>query len=111
MSCSIMDGKLITLTRGDTLKVQVKILKDGKPYQPKDGDVVRFAMKEDYSEAEPLINKVIPNDTLLLQLDPADTKGLKYRTYVYDIEITFGETGAVDTFIPKGKLTISEEVH
>lgn len=98
----------ISLTRGDTFLAQVTILMDGEPYTPEVGDRVRFAMKRDYKDQAVLIQKTIPNDTLLLRLDPADTKPYAFDDYVYDIEITFAD-GVVDTFI-KGVFTLTEEV-
>lgn len=109
--------KAITLTRGDTLRVKVDILKDDEEYTPVDGDVVRFALKHpdllndksDYQDTTPLILKTIPNDTLILTLDPTDTKSLGFGEYVYDIQITFSD-GTVDTFITAAKFTLTEEV-
>ena len=109
MSCTIT-GKTITLTRGDTLNVQVEILKDDAPYIPEKGDKVRFALKRNYTDDIPLIIKDIPTDTMILTLLPEDTKSLPFDDYVYDIEITFADE-SVDTFIPKGRFRLSEEVH
>lgn len=110
MSFSIQNTK-ITLTRGDTLKARIQINdQDGNPYIPNEGDRVRFAMKANYTDPEPLIVKDIPIDTLLLILDPEDTKPLNFGKYVYDIQLTTS-TGDVDTFIPKGTLSLTEEVY
>lgn len=117
MSSSVK-GREIQLTRGDTLQVLVTITKDGEEYTPQDGDSVRFALKHeklnakrtDYKDEEPLIIKDIPIDTMILELEPEDTKDLDFGTYVYDIEITF-EDGVVDTFIPAARLNLTEEVH
>lgn len=100
--------KQITLIRGDTLKMQVNILIDKQPYTPATGDVVRFAMKQSMSSSKVLIHKEIPIDTLILHLEPSDTKRLAFGDYVYDIEITFAN-GDVDTFIT-GKMTLKPEV-
>ena len=113
-----VNGNAIEHTRGDTLILKVGIKKDGEPYEPVAGDSVRFALKHnklkadksDYTDPEPLILKDIPTDTLILQLDPEDTKPLAFGTYVYDVEITF-EDGVVDTFIKKEKFKLTEEVH
>lgn len=100
----------ITLTRGDTLKVQITLNDEfGQPYRFEEGDSVRFAMKKDYSDTEPLINKAVPTDTLLLTLVPADTKSLEFGKYVYDIQLSKAD-GEIDTFITKGTLILSEEV-
>lgn len=100
--------KQITLIRGDTLKMQVNIFIDKQPYTPVTGDVVRFAMKQSMSSSKVLIHKEIPIDTLILHLQPSDTKRLAFGDYVYDIEITFAN-GDVDTFIT-GKMTLKPEV-
>lgn len=117
MSSSVKKNK-ITLTRGDTLRVKVEIIKNEEPYIPEAGDKVRFALKHpdmlpdksDYSDVEPLIIKDIPIDTMVLELQPADTKTFAFGKYVYDIEITFAD-GTVDTFITAAPFVLSEEVH
>ena len=92
--------KQITLTRGDsfytTVGMRYKISKE--PYTPVATDEIRFAVKKNYDDAEPLITKEIPYDTLILHLAPADTKDLPFGDYVYDIQLT-DENGEVDTFI------------
>lgn len=109
MSYSIKN-KTITLTRGDTLKVKVNIFDaDGEPYTPDQNDSIRFALKQKYEDPAPLIVKAIPNDTLILQLDPQDTKPLEFGKYVYDIQLTNG-SGEIDTFITKSQFILSEEV-
>ena len=102
----------ITLTRGDTFKAQISITdKDGNPYEIQAGDSVRFAMKKHYTDpdSEVLINKQIPTDTLVLVLEPSDTKDLPFGDYVYDIQLTTS-SGDIDTFITKATLTLTEEV-
>jgi len=99
----------ISLIRGDTLRLQIEIYVDNEIYTPQEGDVIRFAMKQDYSSPKTLIRKIIPNDTLILHLEPEDTKNLIFgKSYVYDIEITFAN-GDVNTFI-KGVIKIEPEV-
>lgn len=102
-------GSTITLTRGDSLKAYVEMTEDGKTFSARSSDRVRFAMKKSYEDAEPLLVKEIPTDTMLLSLAPEDTKQLSFGAYVYDIELTTAD-GEVDTFIPKGKIKITEEV-
>ena len=106
-----MKGTTITLTRGDTFIAQIELTDpNGNPYTPVEGDIITFAAKRSYNDAAALIFKEIPIDTLKLVLDPEDTKSLDFGQYVYDIQIVFA-TGAVDTFITKAKLIITEEVH
>lgn len=89
MSYSIT-GTTITLTRGDTFEALVSATKkDGTPYIPVKGDVIRFAMKENYDDARPLLVKEIPIDTMMLMLEPSDTADLNFGKYVYDIQLIF----------------------
>ncbi len=119
MSYSISDNNEITLTRGDTFKCTITLREQagGEEYKPVEGDTIRFALKSEqmnskkseYKDDEPLIRKDIPIDTLLLQLDPEDTKNLPFGKYVYDLEITFAD-GSVDTFITATKFMLTPEV-
>lgn len=107
-----ISGTTIKMTRGDTLRAELTLKdEDGNIYNPINGDVIRFAMKKNYDDATPIINCIIPNDTMELVINPEDTKNLPQPSnYVYDIEITFAN-GDVDTFIDKAKLILTEEVH
>lgn len=103
-------GTTITLTRGDTFEALVSATtKDGLQYIPEEGDVIRFAMKENYADQRPLLVKDIPVSTMMLVLQPEDTKDLNFGKYVYDIQLTRAN-GKVDTFITKAVLKLSEEV-
>ena len=112
-----MEDNEITLTRGDTLRVEISMTVDDMPYTPTGGDVVRFALKHnkllsdktDYTDAQPLILKVIPNDTMILEIEPNDTEPLGFGKYVYDLQITF-EDGTVSTFVTTAKFLLTEEV-
>lgn len=107
-----VSGNTIRLTRGDTFKAVVNIFNpDGTVYTPKEGDKVRFAMKQNIEDddTELLIFRDIPIDTMLLVLYPGDTKELDYGTYVYDIQLTKAN-GDVDTFITASKLKLTYEV-
>jgi len=111
-----VNGTKITMTRGDTLRLKIGIERDGEPYEPTENDAVRFAVKHrtmnitktEYTDTEPLIEKSIPYDTLILELEPSDTKPLGFDTYDYDVQITFAD-GTVDTFI-SDTLKLTKEV-
>ena len=117
MTTKIKNNK-IEHTRGDSLELLVEVTINGEHYDPVEGETVRFAVKHkilngtktDYADAEPLILKDIPIGTMLLQLDPEDTKPLGFGTYVYDCEITFTD-GRVKTFIPPTEFKLTEEVY
>lgn len=106
-----INGTSITLTRGDSLYSTVKMKNPGgTDYQPQNGDSVRFALKRFYSDAEPVLIKQIPLDTLVLHLEPGDTKELEFGSYVYDIELTKAN-GDVDTFISTAEFILDREVY
>lgn len=107
---SITDNN-ITLTRGDTLLLKINIQKNGSLYVPSEGDSIRFAMKRRYTDPDEkiVLLKDIPISTLVLEIEPQDTKPLPMKSkYVYDIQLTDAD-GHVDTFI-KGTFLIDEEV-
>lgn len=114
-----VEGNHITMTRGDSLMIQVEILTaEGEPYQPVEGDSVRFALKSarmsaggrQFRQRDPVALVNIPIDSLLLVLDSTDTAGLDFGEYKYDIEITQAG-GWVTTFIANADLTLTPEVH
>lgn len=97
----------ITLTRGDTLILDITMTADGEPFVPEAGTLV-FAMKEDY-DAAAAVEKSIPLDTMQLEIEPEDTKTLPIgERYAFDIAYT-DQTGHVDTFI-EGTFVIGHEV-
>ena len=74
MSYSV-SGTMITLTRGDTFTALITITdSEGNQYVPVKGDRIRFAMKTDYEDGAPLLIKEIPIDTMILVIEPEDTK-------------------------------------
>lgn len=110
------DKNLIVLTRGDTLILDIKIVDaDGNDYVPAPTDQLRFALKENYSDEEPLLLKEIPIDTCQLRIDSQETKEfMQPGDFVYDVQLTYGD-GIVSTIIPNSnaktaKLKIVEEV-
>ena len=105
-----IDGNNITLTRGDTLMLQLQLTRGGETYTPAQGDSIRFAMKRKYTDNDSTaLVKNIPTDTLVLEIEPNDTKELPMnKTYVYDIQLT-DANGRVDTFVG-GNFELTNEV-
>lgn len=108
-------GTTITMTKGDTFRCQVTAFKRDEnneeiPYVPVEGDQIRFAMKKSYKDVSCYIKKDIPFDTMVLELEPMDTKKLAAGDYVYDIQLTYGIDGAIDTFIANAQFILVEEV-
>ena len=106
-----VSGNRIILTRGDTAKISVttKYKTTGEIYTPREGDQVKFSFKKYISDKNPLFEKNVPIDTMLLVIEPEDTKSLPFGPYVFDGQLTFAN-GDVDTFIQNGILDITHEV-
>lgn len=105
-----INGTNISLTKGDTFYCAIEIKnEDGTDYTPQEGDEVKFTLKRNASERDALIEKIIPNDTLILHLVPEDTSDLTVRHYVYDVQLT-KENGDVYTFIPESQFILTAEV-
>ena len=49
----------ITLTRGDSLFLQLSLTRRDEPYIPVVGDSIRFAMKAKYTDEEPVLVKLV----------------------------------------------------
>lgn len=80
--------------RGDTLIFQIDLTKDdGTKYTPGD--------------KEPIISKTAAKG--VIKILPAETEGLDYGTYVYDIQLTTAD-GTVDTVVPPHPFVLEEEV-
>lgn len=110
MGYSVSDNKIM-LTRGDTAKISVtvKYKTTGDEYTPQEGDHIRFSFKKYVSDKNTIFEKDVPIDTMLLVIEPEDTKSLPFGPYVFDGQLTF-KNGDVDTFIQNGILEITHEV-
>lgn len=102
-----INATTITLTKGDSFYCTLELFKNGEVYEPAEGDSIVFGLKKKCSDAM-LIEKQIPNDTLLLHLTPAET-ALAVGDYTYDIEVRL-ENGDIDTVINRARFTIVPEV-
>lgn len=105
-----VEGTKITMTRGDTFRCTIGMVKDGEQVFPSDGDKVVFTVKAKYSDPEPLLKIDVPTDTMLLEIKPEQTKAWKQpKEYVYDVQLIRAD-GSVDTFIDRAILSLTEEV-
>lgn len=105
-----VDDNVISLTRGDSLVLYVCATKNDEEVKFSEGDKLRFALnREKNLRTDPIIYKDIDISTMLLKLEPSDTKDLDIGTYYYDIELTTAD-GFVDTFIGPTKFKITSEV-
>lgn len=87
-----IQGNNIHLTRGDTMFIQVVLkTESGAEYVPTENDKIYFRVKRNASAKEILIEKEIPYDTMILQLDESDTKDFKFGSYYYEVEVVTPE--------------------
>lgn len=87
-----VQGNNIHLTRGDTMFLEIQLTNEnGNEYTPAETDRVFFRVKRNANAKEVLISKEIPTDSMVLQLDEADTKDMKFGTYYYEVELVTGD--------------------
>ncbi|MBQ9393330.1 MAG: hypothetical protein IJU18_04995 [Oscillospiraceae bacterium] len=100
-------GKNISMTRGDSETLTVKC---SDPFEP--GDTVYLTMRAD-AESEIVLQKAVTvfgdEGEAVIVLDHADTEGLDFGEYLYDIQVTRAD-GTVTTLVTPASFTIEEEV-
>lgn len=106
----VVSANRIQLTRGDTMILELSLTdENGNEYTPVDSDRIYFRVKRNATAKEILIEKEIPFDTCILQLNEADTKDLKFGTYYYEIELVTN-TNYHFTAIANTEFEITEEL-
>ena len=91
----------ITITKGDSLPLTVSLTKNNVPYDPVEGDVLRFACSKGYvGEAgyKLILTENIPTDTLTILISASRMDALFNGLYRYDVELTHAD-GQVETVI------------
>lgn len=106
----------ITLTRGDTprLKINCNVIgEDNKlyPYEPEDGDIFVFAVKQNKFDDGYLFAIEIPNDTMTAVFKEEHTKELELGKYMYEVSLRKPYDGYCCTFIDNKVLMIQSEVY
>lgn len=99
----------ITLTRGDTARLDVELADEsGAAYEMGAGDVLALTVKRSASDTDALVSKALTGSSTFV-LDPADTSGLAYGRYRYDVQLTTA-AGDVCTVVGPAAFTVAEEV-
>lgn len=100
----------IRLTRGDTARFTVPIANetDGSEYVLASGDTLTFTVKEDANDADALIVKTLKGSNQI-HIAPADTAGLEFKKYIYDVQLTTA-SGDVYTVIEPITFEVMKEV-
>lgn len=103
-----VDNNNISIIRGDSGAFNVAITDtDGNAVELTDGDVLTFTIRRTPRSPNIFLQKVIVGGEL--DIKPADTEGLAFGAYVYDVELRRAD-GYVDTVIPPHKFLVLEEV-
>ena len=110
MACWIKKN-IIGLTRADSCCIQLSLNDaDGNPYEPSPDDIIKFGLKSSTDDDEkPIIEKIIPPETMELRLNPEETD-IEPGDYYYDVEVTLAGADFVTTAIPPTRFKILPEV-
>ena len=103
-----VDNNNISMVRGDSGVFTITITDtNGTPVELTEGDVLTFTLRRTARNPAIVLQKNIAGGEL--NIKPADTEGLTFGAYVYDIELRRAD-GYVDTIIPPHKFLLMEEV-
>lgn len=100
------DNKNIKMTRGDSESISV----NGLTLVP--GDTITLTVKDHINTSSIAFERKITeftNGNAVIGIRPEDTKNLKFKKYVYDIELKRVD-GTVTTIIKPHEFTIDGEV-
>lgn len=108
-----VNGTNISMIRGDSETITV-LCKDqyGTLVDLIDGDTVRFTIKENINTEIKTLQKTVttfPDGIAVITIVPADTKTLKFKEYVYDVQLTRADQSVI-TIVPPSKFKIEGEV-
>jgi hypothetical protein len=107
-----INGKNIRLVRGDSDSITVQ-LSEGDTARPLvTGDIVYFTVKKSPYESAKVFQKIITefvDGKAIIPITHDDTKDMEFKSYVYDIQITFAD-GTVKTIVPPSQFEIMPEV-
>lgn len=88
----------ITLSKGNSLVVNIELFDGDEPYTPEAGERLIFSLKRAINDDEYVMQKDITN--LVLELSPKETN-ISVGKYLYDI-VLFGENKKDTVIGPKG---------
>ena len=95
------------MTRGDSESLTVTCAQI--PFTA--GDTIYLTLRED-AESEIAMQKVVTDfsdGAAVIGIDPADTEGMEFGDYVYDIQLTRAD-GTITTLVPISRWRLTEEV-
>ena len=108
-----VNGTNLSMTRGDSESITVSCTDgDGEAIDFEVGDIIYLTVKSRTATADIGFQKVITvfeGGKAVINIDPIDTKSLKFIDYVYDVQWTTS-TGTVTTIVKPSTFTIEGEV-
>jgi len=85
----VVQGKTLSLMRGDTGILRLNLTVDGEPYEPASGDTAVLTVKKNLKAKTALLQKPLENN--LFYFGHEDTQELPTGTYVYDVQVTLAD--------------------
>ena len=106
----ILGDQTIQLTRGDTAALTIDIVDEVKsvPYEMSSEDKLTFSVKKTVNDRSYYFQKIVMGTNQIV-IDPSDTKGMGFGTYVYDVQLDKG-IGGTSTVIGPATFELLTEV-
>lgn len=98
---------MITLTKGDTAEIEVKVKDANGVDRPIYDDDMVFLTVRKTAESDVAFKKTAVQG--VIKIEPEDTKELESGKYVYDVELK-AFTGNIYTIIPASTFLLEEEI-
>ena len=109
-----IEGTDIFMTRGDTGSITVTVKnKAGKIVPLVDGDTLYLTVKESKATTVKALQKTVTafqeDGRGVIPINPADTSGLKFGNYWYDIQLNKAD-GSVYTIVKHSRFIVEVEI-
>lgn len=106
-------GTKVWMTRGDSETITIGMYNTDNSLVPfVEGDEIKFTVR-DKTSFDKVIGKVVTEfngeGKAVIDIQPTDTDGLEFKTYVYDIQYK-SNTGQVKTLVKPSDFTVEFEV-
>ena len=109
----IVNGTNLKMTRGDSGAIRVAVSDAaGETVPLEDGDMIELTVREHLRASEKMLYKKITefvDGEALITIHPEDTSNLKFKAYVYDIQLTRAN-GQVQTIVKPSRFEVGSEV-
>lgn len=107
----VSSNNSIYITRGDSAVIALNVTDSEGAAYDFSNDTVKFTVKKNCQDRNAVIEKVF-DENGQIALEPADTEGLTFGDYWYDVQLTHTENDSVsvDTIIVPTTFTVGAEV-